>query len=320
MAIACASCLAAAPRASRTEGASLHGRVTLGQGVAPRVVGEWAASNGPPATRDPRPNPETAAIRPLDAAPPAPGLGLLHAALHVAASRCAAPPCDCRPMGTGPPRDPGHPRALRRRAPAARHQRRDDRGQPRLVGGHLRPRFRAAHALHRQERDPRLAAGWAGSRSGPARSSSGAPAATTRRASTCWCTTRWARASAWRSFPEGTTTEGDRLLKFHSSLFEPAVANRARVFPVAVRYENADGSPLRAAAYVGDLSFAQSLGQVIRTRETTVRIAFAEPIDPDGLSRQQVAAEAHRRVATLLGLPGPGTAPARDGGRPVELR
>ena len=57
-------------------------------------------------------------------------------------------------------------------------------------------------------------------------------------------------------FPEGTTTEGDRLLKFHSSLFEPAVANRARVYPVAVRYEHPDGTPLRAVAYVGDLSFA----------------------------------------------------------------
>ena len=121
-------------------------------------------------------------------------------------------------------------------------------------------------------------------------------------------------------FPEGTTTEGDRLLKFHSSLFEPAVANRARVYPVAVRYENPDGSPLRSAAYVGDLSFAQSLGLVIRTRETIARLAFAEPIEPDDLTRQEVAAEAHRRVATLLGLPIPGKAPATAGGRPGEPR
>jgi len=118
-------------------------------------------------------------------------------------------------------------------------------------------------------------------------------------------------------FPEGTTTEGDRLLKFHSSLFEPAVANRARVYPVAVRYENPDGTPLREVAYVGDLSFAQSLGLIIRTRETVARVAFAPPIEPDDLSRQQVAAEAHRRVATLLGLPTPGTAPATGGGRPA---
>lgn len=116
-------------------------------------------------------------------------------------------------------------------------------------------------------------------------------------------------------FPEGTTTEGDRLLKFHSSLFEPAVANRARVYPVAVRYEHPDGTPLRSVAYVGDLSFTQSLGLVIRTRETIARLAFAEPIEPDGLTRQEVAAEAHRRVASLLGLPSPGKAPATPGGR-----
>lgn len=117
-------------------------------------------------------------------------------------------------------------------------------------------------------------------------------------------------------FPEGTTTQGDRLLKFHSSLFEPAVANGARVYPVAVRYEHPDGTPLRAVAYVDDLSFAQSLGLVVRTRETIVRVAFAHPIDTDGLTRQQVAAQAQERVASLLGLPPPRTPPARGGDRP----
>lgn len=121
-------------------------------------------------------------------------------------------------------------------------------------------------------------------------------------------------------FPEGTTTQGDRLLKFHSSLFEPAVANGARVYPVAVRYENPDGTPSRSVAYVGDLSFAQSLGLVIRTRETLVRLAFAAPIDTAGQTRQAVAIETQRRIASLLGLPTPGTAPARAGDRPAEPR
>lgn len=121
-------------------------------------------------------------------------------------------------------------------------------------------------------------------------------------------------------FPEGTTTEGDRLLKFHSSLFEAAVANGARVHPVALRYESPDGAPLRTVAYAGDLSFAQSLGLVMRTRETIARLAFAEPIDTAGLPRQEVAAQAHGRVASLLGLPSPGTAPARAAGRRAAPR
>jgi 1-acyl-sn-glycerol-3-phosphate acyltransferase len=33
-------------------------------------------------------------------------------------------------------------------------------------------------------------------------------------------------------FPEGLTTEGDTLLKFHSSLFEAAVGNAAHVYPL----------------------------------------------------------------------------------------
>ena len=119
-------------------------------------------------------------------------------------------------------------------------------------------------------------------------------------------------------FPEGTTTQGDRLLKFHSSLFEPAVANRARVYPVAVRYEHADGTPLRSVAYYGEQTFMQSLALVIGTRETIARLSFASPIETDGLSRQQVAAETHGRVATLLGLPAAGTAPARAAGPPGE--
>jgi 1-acyl-sn-glycerol-3-phosphate acyltransferase len=115
-------------------------------------------------------------------------------------------------------------------------------------------------------------------------------------------------------FPEGTTTEGDRLLKFHSSLFAPAVANGARVFPAAVRYEGPDGAPLPALAYVGELTFTQSLGLVIATRETVARLSFAEPIDTTGLTRQAVAAEAHRRVSSLLGLPIPGSAPGKPAG------
>ena len=121
-------------------------------------------------------------------------------------------------------------------------------------------------------------------------------------------------------FPEGTTTEGDRLLKVHSSLFEAAVANRARVHPVAVRYENPDGTPLASVAHVGDQTLAESLRLVIGTRETVARLAFAEPIETDGPTRQQVAMEAHRRVASLLGLRTPGRAPGTAGDPPAAPR
>jgi 1-acyl-sn-glycerol-3-phosphate acyltransferase len=118
-------------------------------------------------------------------------------------------------------------------------------------------------------------------------------------------------------FPEGTTTEGDTLLKFHASLFEPAVANGAHVHPCAIRYEHADGSICRAMAYVGELSFMQSLGLAIRQRGVVARVSFAPAMDATGSSRRELAAAAHARIASLLGLPAAGTAPRTAADRPA---
>ena len=103
-------------------------------------------------------------------------------------------------------------------------------------------------------------------------------------------------------FPEGTTTEGDRLLKFHSSLFEPAVANGARVHPCAIRYERPDGSLARVMAFVGEISFMQSLALAIRQRGIVARVAFAQPVDTVGSGRRDVARLTEERVAGLLGV------------------
>jgi len=110
-------------------------------------------------------------------------------------------------------------------------------------------------------------------------------------------------------FPEGTTTEGDQLLKFHSSLFEPAVANDAVVYPAALRYEHVDGTLCRAAALAGEITFAQSLGLIARQRRIVARLSFGTPIATTGMHRRDVAQRALAQVASLLGLPSPDTPP-----------
>jgi 1-acyl-sn-glycerol-3-phosphate acyltransferase len=109
-------------------------------------------------------------------------------------------------------------------------------------------------------------------------------------------------------FPEGTTTMGDELLKFHSSLLEPAAANKLRVHPVAIRYVHLDGSLSRAMAY-GDLSFMQSLALMLRQRHVAAHLTFLEPIDAAGLVRREIAMIAQSRIANRLGLPSPGNEP-----------
>jgi 1-acyl-sn-glycerol-3-phosphate acyltransferase len=119
-------------------------------------------------------------------------------------------------------------------------------------------------------------------------------------------------------FPEGTTTAGDTLLKFHSSLFEPATANGARIHPVAIRYEHEDGTLCRAASFAGEISFMQSLGLIVRQKRIVARIAFSPPIDPSGIGRREVARETEARVASLLGLKPEDRAPGRAPGPRVE--
>jgi len=101
-------------------------------------------------------------------------------------------------------------------------------------------------------------------------------------------------------FPEGTTTEGDRLLKFHGSLFEPAIRNAARIVPVLVRYEMPDGSPCANASFAGEITFMQCLARIVRERSMVARIAFLEPVAAAGRERRELATLLHERIATRL--------------------
>lgn len=103
-------------------------------------------------------------------------------------------------------------------------------------------------------------------------------------------------------FPEGITTEGDTLLKFHSSLFQPAVANEAHVHPAAIRYERTDGTLCREISFRGERTFKQSLTLIIDEPAVVARITFAPSIEPMGAHRREVARATEDRVASLLGL------------------
>ena len=106
-------------------------------------------------------------------------------------------------------------------------------------------------------------------------------------------------------FPEGTTTSGDKLLKFHSSLFEPAVANTATIAPAAIRYRASDGEPSAAVAFIGELSFAESIAMIISEKSMIAEITFAPQIEAAGLSRRELALNSEAAIARILNLPLP---------------
>ena len=106
-------------------------------------------------------------------------------------------------------------------------------------------------------------------------------------------------------FPEGTTTSGDKLLKFHSSLFEPAVANTATIAPAAIRYRASDGEPSAAVAFIGELSFAESIAMIISEKSMIAEITFAPQIEAAGLSRRELALNSEAAIARILNVPLP---------------
>ena len=106
-------------------------------------------------------------------------------------------------------------------------------------------------------------------------------------------------------FPEGTTTAGDRLLKFHSSLFEPAVVNRANVGPVAIRYLTSVGERNEAAAYFGDIGFSDSIRQIIGQKSMIAEITFAPEVSAVGVTRRELAQKSEGAIAAILDVPLP---------------
>lgn len=103
-------------------------------------------------------------------------------------------------------------------------------------------------------------------------------------------------------FPEGTTTEGNAVLPFRPPLLQPAIECNARLQPVVIRYERADGSLCRAACFVGDTTFAAALWLVLKQPGIHARLQFLPVIHCGGIHRKTLARATGFSIATALGL------------------
>jgi len=101
-------------------------------------------------------------------------------------------------------------------------------------------------------------------------------------------------------FPEGTTTDGSQVLRFHGSLLQPALQAEADVHPVALRYENSDGSLCVDAAYDGDKSLWETLLLIVARPVIHVHIWFLQSLPAAGADRRTLAQAAHAVIADHL--------------------
>ncbi len=97
------------------------------------------------------------------------------------------------------------------------------------------------------------------------------------------------------NFPEGTTTDGSGVLRFHKGLFGMAARAGVPVVPVALRYEPAD------LAWIGDDTFLPHYLRMAARASSRVRIRFGEPLSAGaGGDAAGLAAAARQRVVALL--------------------
>ena len=101
-------------------------------------------------------------------------------------------------------------------------------------------------------------------------------------------------------FPEGTTSDGTQILRFHSSLLQPALIADAVVQPVALRFTHGDGSLCMEAAFDGDKTLWQSLLQISALRKIAVQLHFLPLLSGDVPHRRALADAAHAAIASRL--------------------
>ena len=107
-------------------------------------------------------------------------------------------------------------------------------------------------------------------------------------------------------FPEGTTTFGDTLERFHAALFQPAIDAGATIQPVALRYVDGSGRRTDAAGYVGDTSFLQSLWTILAAPHMVAEVSYEGRFSAAGETRRAMAEKAERAIAGALRIPAPG--------------
>jgi 1-acyl-sn-glycerol-3-phosphate acyltransferase len=109
-------------------------------------------------------------------------------------------------------------------------------------------------------------------------------------------------------FPEGTSSDGTRVLPFRSALFGVAQLRRDDkpivVQPVAISYTRLDGIPLGRYwrplfAWFGDLDLVPHLWQMTCLGETEAVVTFFPPVDIDRLGDRKKLAEFCFRQVSL---------------------
>ena len=103
-------------------------------------------------------------------------------------------------------------------------------------------------------------------------------------------------------FPEGTSTHGDTVIEFKTSLFEPVTELGCPVTAAAISYTASDGSVREEIHWWGPMPLAPHLLNVFAKRHIDVTIRFGDARVRTG-DRKAIARDLHAEVSALRTAP-----------------
>jgi 1-acyl-sn-glycerol-3-phosphate acyltransferase len=105
-------------------------------------------------------------------------------------------------------------------------------------------------------------------------------------------------------FPEGTTTDGREVRRFHARLYQAAVRTDGIVQAVAIRYLHPDntGEPHPRVPFLGEDALGGHLWRLLAEDTIEVRLHFCEPVRAAGQERRALADGARGLILVSLGL------------------
>jgi 1-acyl-sn-glycerol-3-phosphate acyltransferase len=104
-------------------------------------------------------------------------------------------------------------------------------------------------------------------------------------------------------FPEGTSTDGSQVIRFHSRLIDPATSLGVPITTACVRYVLHDGMEERELCWYGDETFVNHLWKVLGVTGYVAEVQFGEPrVYTD---RRVAADETHDEISAMRERQGP---------------
>ena len=101
-------------------------------------------------------------------------------------------------------------------------------------------------------------------------------------------------------FPEGTSSNGQQILPFKSSLLEPVASLEHPVSAACISYSLDDGDPGIDVCYWGDMTLAPHLLNLFSKPRIGARVAFSQ-LEPSSNSRKELARDLHTHMVQLKG-------------------